>query len=100
LVTGSGADDVIKIIFFSLRPFHTKSKKKSQNKTLLNSLYVDPNRFNSTRPCVACTRLPAAPPRTRGADAMWSTLFTVTFLVAVALSFAAIVMDYAGGGLD
>jgi hypothetical protein len=28
---------------------------------------------------------------------MWSTLFTVTFLIAVALSFAAVAMDYAQG---
>jgi hypothetical protein len=31
---------------------------------------------------------------------MWSTLFTFTFLTAVALSFAAVLMDYAGDGLD
>jgi len=29
---------------------------------------------------------------------MWSTLFSITFVIAVALSFAAVVMDYANGG--
>ena len=29
---------------------------------------------------------------------MWTTLFTVTFVIAVALSLAAIVMDSANGG--
>jgi hypothetical protein len=29
---------------------------------------------------------------------MWTTLFTVTFVIAVALSLAAMVMDSANGG--
>jgi len=36
--------------------------------------------------------------RQRGGYAMWTSLFAVTFTIAIALSMAAIVVDSANGG--
>jgi len=84
-------------IIRSLRPASPHQiQKKSQNKTFIRALRkFDPIQSLLLR-CLHQTS--RARPRQRGADAMWSTLFTITFVIAVALSFAAVVMDYANGG--
>jgi hypothetical protein len=75
--------DVGEIFFLWLRSYHRKSKNSHKIKIL---------------PVLRCLLLAPDFPRQRGADAMWSTLFAITFVIAVALSFAAIVMDTIKGG--
>jgi hypothetical protein len=47
---------------------------------------------------VFSARLPARKSRHRGGYAMWTALFTVTAVIAVALSLVAIAMDSVKGG--
>ena len=87
-------------VFFSLLSLPHLFQKKVAKQEFTD---IDPIRVGGT-PENNTTLLPAPDLplafALRGADVMWSTLFTFTFLTAVALSFAAVLMDYAGGGLD
>ena len=75
-----------KFFFLSLRSYHRKSTKKSQDKNHLSIRFGEPgNLINCCALLAPDFPLALAP---RGADAMWTTLFTLTLVIAIGLNLA------------